>query len=52
MALRLLKQEKLDKEDMVEILGARPFAEKTTYEDFVEGTGESSVALWICQSIH
>jgi hypothetical protein len=25
---------------MVELLGQRPFAEKTTYEEFVEGTGE------------
>ena len=36
---RLLEKEKLDKEDMVELLGPRPFAEKTTYEEFVEGTG-------------
>ncbi len=24
---------------MIELLGARPFKERTTYEDFVEGTG-------------
>ncbi|KAK7493795.1 hypothetical protein BaRGS_00014936 [Batillaria attramentaria] len=39
VALRLLEKEKLDKEDMVELLGKRPFAEKSTYEEFVEGTG-------------
>ncbi|XP_064202756.1 AFG3-like protein 2 [Anguilla rostrata] len=39
VALRLLEKEVLDKNDMVELLGARPFAEKSTYEDFVEGTG-------------
>jgi AFG3 family protein len=39
VAQRLLEKEKLDKDDMVELLGARPFAEKTTYEEFVEGTG-------------
>ncbi|KAK2142771.1 hypothetical protein LSH36_915g00071 [Paralvinella palmiformis] len=39
VAQRLLKQEKIDKDDMVELLGKRPFAEKTTYEEFVEGTG-------------
>ncbi|XP_075441505.1 mitochondrial inner membrane m-AAA protease component AFG3L2 [Ascaphus truei] len=39
IALRLLEKEVLDKGDMVELLGLRPFAEKSTYEDFVEGTG-------------
>lgn len=39
MAQRLLEKEVLDKSDMVELLGRRPFAEKSTYEEFVEGTG-------------
>ncbi|XP_053322160.1 AFG3-like protein 2 isoform X2 [Spea bombifrons] len=39
VALRLLDKEVLDKSDMVELLGSRPFAEKSTYEEFVEGTG-------------
>ena len=39
VALRLLEKENLNKDDMVELLGARPFAEKSTYEEFVEGTG-------------
>merc|ERR1719348_1501147 len=39
VALRLLEKEKLDKSDMVELLGDRPFAEKSSYEEFVEGTG-------------
>ncbi|XP_033119601.1 AFG3-like protein 2 [Anneissia japonica] len=39
VAKRLLDQEVLNKEDMVELLGARPFVEKSTYEEFVEGTG-------------
>lgn len=29
----------LDKADMVELLGPRPFVEKCTYEEFVEDTG-------------
>ncbi|KAK6302273.1 hypothetical protein J4Q44_G00266280 [Coregonus suidteri] len=39
VAQRLLEKEVLDKKDMVEMLGKRPFAEKSTYEEFVEGTG-------------
>ncbi|KAJ8375094.1 hypothetical protein SKAU_G00056740 [Synaphobranchus kaupii] len=39
VALRLLEKEVLDKNDMVELLGQRPFSEKSTYEEFVEGTG-------------
>lgn len=36
---RLLEKEVLEKADMVELLGPRPFAEKSTYEEFVDGTG-------------
>uniref|UniRef100_H2YGL9 AAA+ ATPase domain-containing protein n=1 Tax=Ciona savignyi TaxID=51511 RepID=H2YGL9_CIOSA len=39
LALRLLEQEHLERQDLIEILGERPFKEKSTYEDFVEGTG-------------
>merc|ERR1719411_2188899 len=39
VAERLLKQEVLGRDDMVELLGPRPFAEQHTYEQFVEGTG-------------
>ncbi|MGH0175489.1 UNVERIFIED_CONTAM: hypothetical protein FKN15_070522 [Acipenser sinensis] len=39
VALRLLEKEVIDKNDMVELLGGRPFSEKSTYEEFVEGTG-------------
>jgi len=37
--LRLLEREILNREDMIELLGKRPFKEKSTYEEFVEGTG-------------
>ncbi|XP_035728085.1 AFG3-like protein 2 [Vespa mandarinia] len=39
VAERLLKQEILNRDDMIELLGPRPFKEKSTYEEFVEGTG-------------
>ena len=39
MAERLLEQEVLQREDMIELLGPRPFPEKSTYEEFVSGTG-------------
>jgi AFG3 family protein len=39
VAKRLLEKEILAREDMIELLGARPFPEKHTYEEFVAGTG-------------
>lgn len=39
VAKRLLEREILSRDDMIELLGARPFKEKSTYEEFVEGTG-------------
>ncbi|XP_067145015.1 mitochondrial inner membrane m-AAA protease component AFG3L2 [Centruroides vittatus] len=39
VALRLLEKEVLSRQDMIELLGKRPFPEKSTYEEFVEGTG-------------
>ncbi|XP_040899638.1 AFG3-like protein 1 isoform X2 [Toxotes jaculatrix] len=41
VAKHLLQKEILDKADMVELLGPRPFHEKSSYEEFVEGLGES-----------
>lgn len=35
----MLEKEVLVKADMLELLGPRPFEEKSTYEEFVEGTG-------------
>lgn len=34
-----MEMEVLHKSDMIELLGPRPFEEKSTYEEFVEGTG-------------
>ncbi|CAG0921918.1 unnamed protein product [Notodromas monacha] len=39
VATRLLEKEILSRDDMIELLGPRPFKEKSTYEEFVEGTG-------------
>ncbi|XP_040265467.1 AFG3-like protein 1 [Bufo bufo] len=35
----LLEKEVLEKSDMINLLGPRPFPEKSSYEEFVEGTG-------------
>ncbi len=40
VAKRLLEKEILDKADMVELLGTRPFQEKSSYEEFVGEHGE------------
>jgi AFG3 family protein len=39
VALRLLEKEIIKRDDLIELLGQRPYKEKTTYEEFVEGTG-------------
>jgi len=39
VAERLLEKEVLTKEDMVELLGPRPFKEATTFQEIVAGTG-------------
>ncbi|CAK9297964.1 unnamed protein product, partial [Gordionus sp. m RMFG-2023] len=39
VAKRLLEKEVINREDMIELLGPRPFKEKSTYEDFVKDTG-------------
>ncbi|XP_011502504.1 PREDICTED: AFG3-like protein 2 [Ceratosolen solmsi marchali] len=39
IAEQLLKQEILSRDDMIDLLGPRPFPEKSSYEEFVEGTG-------------
>ncbi|KAI4829718.1 hypothetical protein KUCAC02_001392 [Chaenocephalus aceratus] len=40
VAKRLLEKEMLDKADMVELLGTRPFQGKSTYEEFVDVLGK------------
>ena len=39
VAEKLLEKEVLNRDDMLALLGPRPFEEKHTYEDFVAGTG-------------
>uniref|UniRef100_A0AAQ5XIL2 AAA+ ATPase domain-containing protein n=1 Tax=Amphiprion ocellaris TaxID=80972 RepID=A0AAQ5XIL2_AMPOC len=40
VAKRLLEKEILDRADMVELLGPRPFQEKSSYEELTEGLGQ------------
>lgn len=40
MAKHLLEKESLDRTDMEELLGPRPFQEKSSYEEFVKDLGE------------
>ncbi|XP_077376209.1 mitochondrial inner membrane m-AAA protease component AFG3L1-like [Festucalex cinctus] len=42
VAKRLLEKEILEKSDMLELLGPRPFGEKFTYEEFVDELGDTS----------
>ncbi|XP_076040316.1 AFG3 like matrix AAA peptidase subunit 2 [Oratosquilla oratoria] len=39
VAEHLLDREILSRDDMIELIGPRPFKEKSSYEEFVEGTG-------------
>jgi len=41
LAERLLEMEKIERDDLVEILGPRPFKEMSTYEEFVADTGST-----------
>lgn len=45
VALRLLEKEILARADMIELLGKRPFQEKNTYEEMVEGTGGKRIYI-------
>eukprot|EP00040_Diaphanoeca_grandis_P029116 m.169631 g.169631 ORF g.169631 m.169631 type:complete len:801 (+) comp31578_c1_seq2:347-2749(+) len=39
VAEALLEREVLNRDDIIALIGARPFEEKSSYEEFVEGTG-------------
>ena len=40
VAEHLLSKEVLTRDDMIELIGERPFKEKTTYDEFLSGTGD------------
>ena len=41
VALKLLEKEKLDKSEIVTLLGKRPFVEVSTYEQYLEAKGKT-----------
>ena len=60
MGRRLLEKEVLERADMVELLGPRPFAEKITYDELVllcwPSEDQSSIRIarerWVLLSSH
>lgn len=39
LATVLLEKETIERDDLLEVLGPRPWKEMTTYEEYVDGTG-------------
>lgn len=48
VAKRLLEKEMLNKADMVELLGPRPFQESSSYEELQEDFGELEDDMPVC----
>ncbi|ROT83333.1 putative AFG3-like protein 2 isoform X1 [Penaeus vannamei] len=52
VAKRLLEREILSRDDMIELLGPRPFKEKSTYEEFVEASHAPSCISVVYYLLH